>query len=814
MVEPGGPDPSGNEGLISEPTAIRKTLDATRQFYAAPPDQNRVRRATDIVALGGSLFALIGVVAAQPPGSFQQSLLIFLASLPNWLDPVWGFLTGLLALWAAVMLLVPLCSRRPRITLEAVLAVVLAVVLGLLASRIASGGWPDGTDTTGLSNDLQFPTVRLAAATAVIAVVNGQIARPLASTGRWLVALGGMAAVLEGWTSIGGAAAAILIGIATGATLRLALGTSAGRPTLKAVAAALDKLGVDARDLRASERQVAGVYSVSAIDATGGTLAIKVYGRDAYDNQVLERFWRTLNYRDTGSARGFSRGDPAEREALLTLLAGNGGVPTPAVVTAGTTDTDDSLLVLQDAGRRLSSLTAEEIGDDDLASCWAAVDTLAKAHLAHQQISPATLRIDRRRAMLVDLGGGTVAPGDDERLTDRAQLLATTATVVGTERALRSAVTAIGTDDLAALLPYLQHAAFNPSLRRAVKAAKIDVDELRAAAAAAAGVEKPELVQLRRVTWGTLIQLGLLMFAGAAVLSFVGGVNFNELREDLQGASWGWIIAGAIVAQLPRLTQAVSTLGSIPVRLPFGPVYALQLATSYMNLALPSSIARMAVSIRFFQRRGVAPAIAVTSGMIDSFTNMVVQAMLLILLLLFSSATLNLDLSAPESSGLTHLLLVLLGVGVAVIVGALILPFGRRMLHALRERIHTWWPQVRSTFSSLRGSHKLAQLVLGNVATEILFATALGLFTRGMGFPIPLTELIVINTSVSLFATFIPVPGGIGVVEGGLLVGLTSAGMPESAAFAAVIMYRITTFYVPPIWGWFALNWLRKGHYL
>ena len=68
------------------------------------------------------------------------------------------------------------------------------------------------------------------------------------------------------------------------------------------------------------------------------------------------------------------------------------------------------------------------------------------------------------------------------------------------------------------------------------------------------------------------------------------------------------------------------------------------------------------------------------------------------------------------------------------------------------------------------------QLILGNVATEILFATALGLFARALGFPLSIADLLVINLSTSLFASLIPVPGGIGVVEGGLVVGLSSAG--------------------------------------
>ena len=61
-----------------------------------------------------------------------------------------------------------------------------------------------------------------------------------------------------------------------------------------------------------------------------------------------------------------------------------------------------------------------------------------------------------------------------------------------------------------------------------------------------------ELAKLRRITWGTLLQVVLLVLAGAAVLSFVGGVDFDQFRAALRTQAWGWIAAGAIVAQLPR----------------------------------------------------------------------------------------------------------------------------------------------------------------------------------------------------------------------------------------------------------------------
>jgi uncharacterized protein (TIRG00374 family) len=121
---------------------------------------------------------------------------------------------------------------------------------------------------------------------------------------------------------------------------------------------------------------------------------------------------------------------------------------------------------------------------------------------------------------------------------------------------------------------------------------------------------------------------------------------------------------------------------------------------------------------------------------------------------------------------------------------------------------------VRITLTSLRGSSKLGLLLLGSIGTELLFATALGLFARDFGFEVSLVELLVINISVSLLASFIPVPGGVGVSEFGLTLGLTSAGMPAESAVAAVLLYRIATFYLPPAWGFPALPWLKRNRYL
>jgi uncharacterized membrane protein YbhN (UPF0104 family) len=132
----------------------------------------------------------------------------------------------------------------------------------------------------------------------------------------------------------------------------------------------------------------------------------------------------------------------------------------------------------------------------------------------------------------------------------------------------------------------------------------------------------------------------------------------------------------------------------------------------------------------------------------------------------------------------------------------------------LVARIRKWWPEVRDSITGLRGAHKLRLLVLGNVAAELLFSAALGVFARSLGYHIPFGEILMINESVALLSSFIPVPGGIGVVEFGLSVGLTSVGMTEESALITVLLYRLSTFYLPPIWGFFAFRWLERNRYL
>ena len=613
------------------------------RFFAAPAGQPRSRRGTDVVLLVPAVLGLALSIAAYPPSSLERSLESFLASLPAWLDPVWGFMVDPLWLWALMLIAIALLRVRLVVVGQAVAALGLAALLSLWSSRLAVGMWPGVADAIfGTAEAQRFPATRAAEATAVILTVSPHLARPVRAFGRWVLLLGlvGVAVTVMPL----GLIAATAIAIAAAATVRLASGTSVGRPGLDEVAAGLAQLGIFPRELGEAERQVAGVFHVRGADEEGRALMVKALGRE----------------------------------------------------------------------------------------------------------------------------------------------------------------------EVAELLPYLQSAALPASLRKALGQAGVDLDELRAEAAETVGAEAPELAKLRRVSVRALVQIALFGFVAYTILEAAGGVDWGDVLSTVEDASWAWIVFAFVVAQLPRLSQAVSTLGSVPSSMPFGPVYAMQLATGYMNVALPSNLARMAVNIRFFQRQGLTAPTAVASGVIDSFASTIVQGLLLGVLLIFSESSLALELPAP-SGGFRVLLWVLVG---ALVACVLILVFVRRLREAIAHRVRRWWPDVRASLVALRASHKVALLLIGNLATELLFATALGLFARAFGAHVDLTELLVINISVSLLASFIPVPGGIGVAEFGLTIGLTSAGMTPEAAIAAVLLYRISTYYLPPAWGFPAMLWPQHNRYL
>ena len=147
-----------------------------------------------------------------------------------------------------------------------------------------------------------------------------------------------------------------------------------------------------------------------------------------------------------------------------------------------------------------------------------------------------------------------------------------------------------------------------------------------------------------------------------------------------------------------------------------------------------------------------------------------------------------------------------------VLVAAIVVPRFRHRIHALvATQVKESWDNIRGVLSTPK---KAAELFGGNLVSQVLFAMVLGAALHAYGESLPLMELIIINSFASFFGGMVPVPGGMGVVEAGMIAGFTAAGIPEAEAVAATFTARMFTTYLPPIWGWIAFRWLQRNDYV
>ncbi|MDH3755634.1 MAG: flippase-like domain-containing protein, partial [Acidimicrobiia bacterium] len=203
---------------------------------------------------------------------------------------------------------------------------------------------------------------------------------------------------------------------------------------------------------------------------------------------------------------------------------------------------------------------------------------------------------------------------------------------------------------------------------------------------------------------------------------------------------------------------------------------------------------------------GASAPEALSVGVLDSVINTALQAVILIGVPLLGLATLNLDLDI-SIGGHTRLVIIV----VAVVGAAILLTlFVQRLRDLVVPQIH----KMASTFAVLRSPHKVLLLVGGNLGAQVGFAFGIWASLHAFGQSATILELLLINAAVSLVAGLLPIPGGIGVSEAGLAAGFVAVGVPSEIAISAAILYRIVSFYLPPIGGFFCLRWLQRNDYL
>lgn len=697
----------------------------------------------------------------------------------------------------------------------------------------------------------------------------GMSRRPRWRAVLWIVLLlDAFSMLVTGYTTPFSIILTVLIGWTVAYGTLYAVGSPNVQPTGRTLMAGLRHVGfrpVSAAREELPDAQETGDrgrrYFVTLED--GPPLDVTVVDREQQAQGFFYRAWRNLTLRGFATRSSLqSLRQALEQEALLAYAAIAAGANAPKLIATSELGPDAVMLVYEHiGGRTLDSLPDEEITDELLRDTWHQVRALQSRRIAHRRLVGDAILVDRSgKVFLTDLRIGEIAAGDLLLRMDISQLLVTLGLRVGAERAVASAVSVLGPDAVADCLPMLQPIALSRSTRATLRAlareraqrereAILEASRQSREARAAETEEKPDkkalrararaekraieealeeareedlLAQIRhqvlrirpqapveparleRVRPRTLVSFIAGAIGAYFLLTQLTHIEFGPL---LRNAEWGWVAAAVLFSAASYVAAAMSLLGFVPERVPFGRTVAAQVAGSFVKIVAPAAVGGVALNTRFLQRQGVRPGLAVASVGASQLFGLGCH-----ILMLLAFGYLTGTEKTPSLSPSRTVIAGLLTVAVLVLVVTSV-PF-------LRKFVVT---RVRSLFAGvvprmldvLQRPQKLLTGIGGMLLLTACFVMCLDASVRAFGnddASISIAGVAVVFLAGNALGSAAPTPGGVGAVEATLTVGLIAVGLPSEVAAPAVLLYRLLTLWLPVLPGWLAFNHLtRKG---
>jgi uncharacterized protein (TIRG00374 family) len=325
-----------------------------------------------------------------------------------------------------------------------------------------------------------------------------------------------------------------------------------------------------------------------------------------------------------------------------------------------------------------------------------------------------------------------------------------------------------------------------------------------------APVAMPDEFEPSRLARRTLQIIAVLAVVGL-VLLFAPGLG--EVRDLLTAAQPGWV---ALAVALEALSCASYVLMFRPVfclNLPWRTSWEIGLSELAAGSIVPASGAGGLALGAWILRRGGMPGERIASRsvaffLIKSSVNFVAVAVL--------GTVMALGLVGPD---LSPWLTVAPAVGALLVIAAvLVIPrLGvgarvpddagrmRRAIRAVRRAL------VGGTGEAVQIVRSGNLLVIGGALGYWAFDNAVLWATfHAFGFSPPIT-VILLGYLIGQLGGLLPLPGGLGGIDGGLIGTLVVYGAPVAATAAAVLVYRVILFWLPLLAGALAFKSLRRG---
>jgi uncharacterized membrane protein YbhN (UPF0104 family) len=228
-----------------------------------------------------------------------------------------------------------------------------------------------------------------------------------------------------------------------------------------------------------------------------------------------------------------------------------------------------------------------------------------------------------------------------------------------------------------------------------------------------------------------------------------------------------------------------------------------QLAASFATLVSPPTLGALGVNIRYLQKSGVHPALAAASIGVSQVMAFVMHLLLVLGLGIIAGSEQKEEISAPPIWAVVVAVIILIA-----LIGVFFIPWTRKWA---QQRVRPILSQIGPRLLTLAQTpSKLATGIGGFLILNLGYCLCLLACVRafdGGGEWAGICVVYLVGATVGQVA---PTPGGLGAVETALTVGLVGVGVEAGIALSSVLLFRILTFWLPAVPGWFSFNNLLK----
>lgn len=228
--------------------------------------------------------------------------------------------------------------------------------------------------------------------------------------------------------------------------------------------------------------------------------------------------------------------------------------------------------------------------------------------------------------------------------------------------------------------------------------------------------------------------------------------------------------------------------------------YIVELATFFAATVTPAGLGWFAINQRYLEYCGNDRDSSRTALTLFILISLITDVLTVMLLLPLIPA-----LSIPQMRW-PQILVILKSILIVLGISGLILwvPYLRKKL--IREVI----PLVRAFPDAVNNPKRSFLMIIAATASNVAYGIALGGTVAAFGESLPFIGVFLADIIASVAARISPTPGGLGATELALVAILNSMGMDGGSAVAAVLSFRIITFWLPLPLGGIALHIATK----